>query len=81
LFPTVSLSPTSEAGARRVADTSALPEGASVVGAQLVGLIALGLALFLGFTRLSLRRPAKQAAADSKPGTEGNHDEPGAPGA
>ena len=81
LFPTVSLSPTSVAGARRVADTSALPEGASVVGAQLVGLIALGLALFLGLTRLSVRRPAKQAAADSKPGAEGNHGEPGAPGA
>src|SRR3984957_13112735 len=81
LFPTVSLSPTSEAGARRVADTSALPQGASVVGAQLVGLIALGLALFLGLTRLSVRRPVKQAAADSKPDAEGNHDERGAPGA
>jgi hypothetical protein len=72
LFPTVSPSPMpsfpSVGGARRVADTSALPEGASVVNAQLAGLAALALAFVLAVTRLSIRRPAGQAA--DQPGTE-----------
>jgi hypothetical protein len=72
LFPTVSPSPMpsfpSVGGARRVADTSALLEGASVVNAQLAGLAALALAFVLAVTRLSIRRPAGQAA--DQPGTE-----------
>ena len=78
LFPTLSPSPssTSQAGARKVADTSASPHGASVVGAQLVGLAALALAFVLAVTRLSIRRPAKQAATDSGPDAAGNRDGP-----
>jgi hypothetical protein len=72
LFPTVNPSPMpsfpSVGGARRVADTSALPAGASVVNAQLAGLAALALAFVLAVTRLSIRRPAGQAA--DQPGTE-----------
>jgi hypothetical protein len=77
LFPTLSPSPssTSEAGARKVADTSAPPHGASVVGAQLVGLAALALAFVLAVTRLSIRRPARQTTADSGPDTADNRDE------
>jgi hypothetical protein len=85
LFPTLTPKPTGEAGARGVADTSALPEGASVVGAQLAGLAALALALVFALTRLSIRRPAKQGAQATpgsgpvtQPGAEGNRDEPGA---
>jgi hypothetical protein len=61
-----------EAGVSRVADTSALPEGASVVNAQLAGLAALALAFVLAVTRLSIRRSAGQAAgqAADQPGTE-----------
>jgi hypothetical protein len=76
LFPTVNPSPTpsstGEAGASRVADTSALPEGASVVNAQLAGLAALAVAFVLAVTRLSIRHSAGQPGAgtgtDSKPG-------------
>ena len=50
---------------RPVADTSALPLGAPVVGAQLAGLGALGLAFVLVVARLSLRRrPAVASAAE-----------------
>jgi hypothetical protein len=76
LFPTLKPSPgassTSSSGtkaalnakARQAADTSALPEGASVVGAQLAGLAALLVAFVLAVTRFSIRRrPAPAAAA------------------
>jgi len=60
LFPTLKPSPsrsaTVKARARQVADTSALPEGVPVVGAQLAGLAALVLAFVLAVTRLSIRR-------------------------
>jgi hypothetical protein len=69
LFPTVNPTPDTglaqsghKAGTRPVADTSALPEGAPVVGAQLAGLAALALAFALAVTRLTIRRrpvPAK----------------------
>jgi len=78
LFPTLDPTPagglaqsTGKAHTRPVADTSALPEGASVVDAQLAGLCALALAFVLAVTRLSIRRrptPAKPAT-DSKPTT------------
>jgi hypothetical protein len=46
-----------------VADESALPEGTSVIGAQLVGLGALAVAFLLAVTRLSIRkRPAPAGA-------------------
>ncbi|HEX9040961.1 MAG TPA: hypothetical protein VF838_08010 [Trebonia sp.] len=73
LFPTVNPSPTlgfPPAGeASRVADTSALPEGASVVNAQLAGLAALAVAFVLAVTRLSIRRTAEQPASKSGPDT------------
>jgi hypothetical protein len=76
LFPTVNPSPTpsfpSVGGASRVADTSALPEGASVANAQLAGLAALALAFVLAVTRLSIRRPAGPVAG--QPGTEPGRD-------
>jgi hypothetical protein len=65
LFPTLhpkpSQSPSSTQQAkpprtRSVANTSALPEGAPVVGAQLAGLVALALAFILAVTRMSIRR-------------------------
>jgi hypothetical protein len=69
LFPTLqpSTDPSQErkASTRPVADTSALPEGAPVVGGQLIGLGALALAFVLAVTRLSVRRrpaPAQPAA-------------------
>jgi hypothetical protein len=70
LFPT--LSPSSQSGsgksgqranARTVANTSALPLGAPVVGAQLIGLGVLALAFVLAVTRLSIRRRPVPAAA------------------
>ena len=72
-------------GANRIADTSALPEGASVVNAQLAGLAALALAFVLAVTRMSLRRSANQNASQAadEPGPESSPDagattEPGA---
>jgi hypothetical protein len=60
LFPTINPSPSTSAGkkaiTRSVADTAALPEGASVIGAQLVGLGALAVAFVLAVTRLTIRR-------------------------
>jgi hypothetical protein len=44
------------AGTRPLADTSALPQGTSVLGAQLAGLIALAIAFILTVARLSLRK-------------------------
>jgi hypothetical protein len=43
-------------GTRPLADTSALPQGTSVLGAQLAGLIALAIAFILTVARLSLRK-------------------------
>jgi hypothetical protein len=57
-----------------MANTSALPEGAPVVGAQLAGLVALALAFVVAVTRLSIRR--RPALAESAPGAAG----PGRPG-
>jgi hypothetical protein len=78
LFPTLDPTPAAGAGqpapkarTRPVADTSALPEGAPVVGAQLAGLAALALAFVLAVTRLSIRRrpattaPAAEATQDT----------------
>jgi hypothetical protein len=88
LFPTLDPTPAAGAGAgqsapkartRPVANTSALPEGAPVIGAQLAGLAALALAFVLAVTRLSIRRrpattvPAKDAPAatpTAEPGSE-----------
>ena len=76
LFPTVEPSPSPDAsqkaGARAVANTSALPEGAPVVGAQLIGLAALGLAFVLAVTRLSIRR--RDPAAEPTAGTQDTQD-------
>jgi hypothetical protein len=61
LFPTVapSVPPTSIAtGTRQVGSTSALPTGASHVGVELVGLVALATAFVLAVTRVSIRRPS-----------------------
>jgi hypothetical protein len=77
LFPTLQPKPTTstvppaaKAVTRPVANTSALPEGAPVVGAQLAGLAALALAFVLAVTRLSIRRRPTQTppAADSAEG-------------
>jgi hypothetical protein len=77
LFPTVGPSPqatggarpaTSGAGARQVADTSALSAGASHIGSEVVGLAALGLAFALAVTRLSIRRPAPPAPGTTSGG-------------
>lgn len=92
LFPTLhpkqspsSTQQTPHPRTRPVADTSALPEGAPVVGAQLAGLAALALAFILAVTRLSIRRrpastpPGKDTSA-AAPGTEqGNGTPPEAP--
>jgi hypothetical protein len=72
LFPTLAPKPTrisvQRAHTRPVANTTALPEGAPIAGAQIVGLAALALAFVLAVTRLSIRRrpgakPGAQAAA------------------
>jgi hypothetical protein len=55
LFPTLG-SATGKARTSAVANVSALPGGASVMGAQFAGLLALGLAFVLAVTRLSVRR-------------------------
>lgn len=74
LFPTVNPSPAlgfpTVGGASRIADISALPEGASVANAQLAGLAALTLAFVLAVTRLSIRRSGQQTASQADPGTE-----------
>jgi ABC-2 type transport system ATP-binding protein len=58
-------------GTRPMANTSALPEGTSAIGAQLVGLAALAVAFILAVTRLTLRRrPAAKPAADEADGKE-----------
>jgi hypothetical protein len=72
LFPKLDPSATPSASAntpartRAVANTRALPEATPVVGAQLLGLAALGLAFVLAVTRLSIRR--RPAAVKAAPG-------------
>jgi hypothetical protein len=81
LFPTVSpqssnsqSSPQSPASPRpsltgqteQVANTFAAPAGGSTAGAQVVGLVALALAVILAVTRVSMRRPTPGAAASKK---------------
>jgi hypothetical protein len=84
LFPSLHPQPTTstpnpgkKAHTRQVANTTALPEGAPVIGAQIAGLSALALAFALAVTRLSLRRrpaaepdPAAQPEPGAKPGLE-----------
>ena len=72
LFPTLHPKPTTSTvppaqkpSTRAVANTSALPEGAPVAGAQLAGLAALALAFVLAVTRLSIRRRPSPPAADT----------------
>jgi predicted lipid-binding transport protein (Tim44 family) len=77
LFPTLQpssgSSATKDVKARPVSDSTALPEGASVLGASLIGLIALALAFVLAVTRFSIRRrpapttPGSAAAAAPSP--------------
>ena len=82
LFPTLKPSPSASSSpgsgtplnvkARQAADTSALPESAPVVGAQLAGLAALLVAFVLAVTRFSIRRrPAPAAAAAAGASTAG----------
>jgi hypothetical protein len=82
LFPTLKPSPSPSSGsasgskaalnakARQAADTSALPEGAPVVGAQLAGLAALLVAFVLAVTRFSIRRRPTPATAAQAAGSE-----------
>jgi hypothetical protein len=99
LFPTLDPSspdPRSAGTARttQVANTSsALPAGSSTLGAQVAGLVALALAGVFAVTRISIRRPAPAAAADTaaapppeapnesgeEPEPEGPADPPAAP--
>jgi hypothetical protein len=72
LFPTLDPQPTPsgpKAKARPVANTSALPGGAPVVGAQLAGLAALALAFVLAVTRLSVRRRSAPVKPPADAGT------------
>jgi hypothetical protein len=92
LFPTLHpkqspspTQPTPHARTRPLANTSALPEGAPVVGAQLVGLAALALAFILAVTRLSIRRrptstpPGPDTSAAASGTEQGNGTPPEAP--
>lgn len=60
LFPTLDPKQTNAASdgpsTRPLANTSALPQGASIIGAQLTGLAALAVAFILAVTGLSFRR-------------------------
>jgi hypothetical protein len=82
LFPTLKPSPSSSgsasssskaalnAKARQAADTSALPESAPVIGAQLAGLAALLVAFVLAVTRFSIRRrPVPATSGPAAPAT------------
>jgi hypothetical protein len=73
LFPTVAPQspdprPGGTADTRPVANTSALPAGSSTLGAQVAGLVALALAGVFAVTRISIRRPAPAAAAETAAG-------------
>ena len=60
---------TDKASGRAVANTAALPLGAPVIGAQLVGLGVLALAFVLAVARLSLRRRPATAQAQAQAGS------------
>ena len=63
--PAQDLQNAQKARVRPVANTTALPESATIVGAQLAGLAALALGFVLAVTRLAIRRrlnPAKPPA-------------------
>ncbi|MDX6418578.1 MAG: hypothetical protein QOG28_3198, partial [Trebonia sp.] len=96
LFPTLDPTPTTglarstqKARTRPVAGTSALSEGAPVLGAQLAGLAALALAFVLAVTRLTIRRrptptkptPETNAAPETNavPGTKATSETNAAP--
>jgi len=84
LFPTIKPSPSTSADkktvTRSVADTAALPEGASVIGAQLVGLGALAIAFVLAVTRLTIRRrPSIASGAPTGGGYAGGMPPAGSP--
>ena len=76
LFPTLQPSPGSSPSknvkGRAVADSTALPEGASVVGASLIGLAALALAFVLAVTRFSIRRRPAPSAPGAAAGQSGS---------
>jgi hypothetical protein len=80
-----STQPNPHARTRPVANTSALPEGAPVVGAQLAGLAALALAFIIAVTRLSIRRrptstpPGADTSAAAPGRGQGNGTPPEAP--
>jgi hypothetical protein len=83
LFPTLAPSAGGsvsgdKASVNQVANTSALPESAPVVGAQLLGLAALGLAFLLAVTRLSIRRRPSQPTGTGAAGSD--QASPGTPG-
>jgi hypothetical protein len=91
LFPTLDPKQTKAASdgpsTRPLANTSALPQGASIIGAQLTGLAALALAFILAVTGLSFRRrsAAKQrqeaasGPAESSEQPDSQKDSPEAP--
>jgi hypothetical protein len=86
LFPTLhpkhTPNSTQKASSRPVANTSALPESAPVVGAQLIGLGALALGFVLAVTRLSIRRrpgPGKDGQANTATTSPPPHTPSGAP--
>jgi hypothetical protein len=60
-----------------VANTSALPQGAHVIGAQLAGLAVLALAFLLAVARLTFRK--RPAPAQSGPASPGKPAEPSDP--
>ena len=63
-----------------VANTSALPQGATVIGAQLAGLAVLALAFLLAVARLSFRRrPAPAQSAPASPGKPAEPPDPSDP--
>lgn len=80
LFPTLTPSADPPAAkqnpqqAQAIANTSALPQEAPVVGAQLAGLGVLALAFLLAVARLSFRR--RSASAQSGSASQGTPDEP-----
>jgi hypothetical protein len=87
LFPTLdpssgSSTPDTIKG-RPVANTTALPEGASVLGASLIGLLALALAFVLAVTRFSVRRrpTPPTSGAVATPGDPNATDPPATPAA
>jgi len=89
LFPTLDPKPTQspsqparrspsksakQARARPIANTSALPEGAPIVGAQLTGLAALALAFVVVVARMSIRRRTAETSPADSPEAEASDD-------